>query len=59
MTLKCISNWARNERGATLVEYGIALVVAVVVGTAGLLSLGQQINGNMTATATEMDPDNN
>lgn len=59
MTLKSVSKWARNECGATMVEYGIAILVAVVVGTSGLLLLGQQVNGNMTSAATEMDPANN
>ena len=59
MVMNFISKWARNEHGATMVEYGIAILVAVVVGTSGLLFLGQQVNGNMTSAATEMDPDNN
>ena len=45
---------SRDERGATLVEYGVAVVVAVLVGTAGLIGVGTQIDGNMNAAATEM-----
>lgn len=45
--------FVRDESGATLVEYGIAILVAVVVGTAGLLIMGNQINANMTAAAEE------
>ena len=44
----------RDERGVTMIEYGIAIVLAVVVGTAGLLALGAQIDGNMKSAATEM-----
>ncbi len=43
----------KDEKGVTLVEYGIAILVAVVVGTAGLLIMGNQINANMTAAAEE------
>ena len=52
-------NWCSDEVGATLVEYGIAVIVAVIVGTAGLLVMGQQIDNNMNAAATRMDPANN
>ena len=51
--------FAQDETGATLVEYGIAVVLAVLVGTAGLLLLGQQIDNNMTSAAMRMDPANN
>ena len=47
---KCIS----DESGATLVEYGIAIVLAVVVGTTGLIALGNQVNSNMTEASDEM-----
>lgn len=46
--------FSRDERGATLVEYGVAVIVAVLVGTAGLIGMGTQIDGNMNAAATEM-----
>lgn len=45
----------RNEAGATLVEYGIAIILAVVVGTVGLLGLGGSINGNLQAASNELD----
>ena len=44
----------RNEAGATMIEYGIAIVLAVLVGTAGLLALGAQVDGNMTTAAAEI-----
>ena len=48
------TQWAKTEDGATLVEYGIAVVVAVIVGTGGLILMAEQINTNMNAAATEM-----
>jgi pilus assembly protein Flp/PilA len=50
-----LSTWIRlrhcNE-GATLVEYGIAITLAVGVGTVALLALSGAISANMdTATA--------
>jgi Flp pilus assembly pilin Flp len=49
-----ISNWHRSDSGATMVEYGIAVVLAVMVGTAGLLLMANQIDNNMNSAATRM-----
>jgi hypothetical protein len=37
-----------------MVEYGIAVVVAVIVGTAGLITLANQIYNNMNSATTQM-----
>lgn len=39
---------AKDEKGVTLVEYGIALVLAVSVGTAALSTLATNVEGKMT-----------
>jgi Flp pilus assembly pilin Flp len=49
-----ISKWHRSDSGATMVEYGIAVVLAALVGTAGLLLLANQIDNNMNSAATRM-----
>jgi len=49
-----IAGFVRRDEGATLVEYGIAIVLAVAVGTTALVSLGGQINANMVAATTEL-----
>ncbi len=36
-----LSKFRRDEDGAALVEYGIALLVVILVGTAGLIQLGR------------------
>lgn len=36
-----ISNFIREEDGAALVEYGIALLVVILVGTAALITLAR------------------
>ena len=54
MLCKVYNKYSRDERGATLVEYGIAVIVAVIVGTTGLIAMGSQIDGNMNTAATEM-----
>ena len=36
-----ISNFIREEDGAALVEYGIALLVVILVGTVALIGLAQ------------------
>ena len=43
-----------DEAGTTLVEYGIAVTLAVVVGTVGLLALAGAINGNIDGAIAEM-----
>ena len=45
--LKLLSRFRRDEAGVTLVEYGIALTLAVVVGTLALTQLGQDVTGEM------------
>ncbi len=37
------------EKGATLVEYGIALAVAAAIGVGGFISLGGKVSANVTA----------
>jgi Flp pilus assembly pilin Flp len=43
-----------SDSGATLVEYGIVIVLAVTVGTSGLITLAGQISSNMDQAAIEM-----
>lgn len=39
-----IKKFVRDEKGVTLVEYGIALVLAILVGAALLTGLGGEVN---------------
>lgn len=43
-----------DQSGVTLVEYGIAIALAVGLGTAALTTLGTEIGGAMTAAGTAM-----
>ncbi len=43
-----------NERGVTLVEYGIAILLALLVGTVALTTLGGEIAAALGVAATEM-----
>ncbi|WP_281842650.1 Flp family type IVb pilin [Sinisalibacter aestuarii] len=47
----------KDERGVTLVEYGIAIALAVSLGTGALLSLGGEIGGAMNAAGAQMPGD--
>jgi len=54
---KFFTNWRQlksDEEGVTLVEYGIAIALAVALGTAGLSALSNQISDGMSAAGTEM-----
>jgi pilus assembly protein Flp/PilA len=44
----------RDETGATLVEYGIAIVLAVGVGTIALLALTGAVSGSLNDTTAIM-----
>lgn len=56
MSDKLLKMWIRfrySEDGATLVEYGIAITLAVAVGTVALLALGTAISLQMSS-ATDL-----
>lgn len=36
----------KDESGATLIEYGVGLLVAIIIGTAALTSLGGETSDN-------------
>jgi len=55
MFRKVFSRFVRDERGVTLVEYGVGVTLAVVVGITLLTALGSGINGNLIDAADSMD----
>jgi Flp pilus assembly pilin Flp len=54
MLRNLFSRFTRDERGVTLVEYGIALTLAVIVGATALTNLGNAVDGEMGAAETIM-----
>lgn len=40
-------NFRKSESGATLVEYGIALILAIIVGGTALITLAGGVNANL------------
>ena len=42
-----LQNFRKSESGATLVEYGVALIVAIIVGGVALTNLGTATDLNM------------
>lgn len=55
---KALRRFGRDEKGVTLVEYGIAITLAVAVGTAALSALSTAIEGEMTAATNCIDGTN-
>ena len=51
-----LRRFGRDERGVTLVEYGIAIALAVVLGTGALATLGGNIGTAMTRAGGCMPP---
>ncbi len=52
--LKTYLRLRHNDEGVTLVEYGIAIALAVGLGTAALTLLGTEIGAAMGAAGTAM-----
>jgi pilus assembly protein Flp/PilA len=44
---KTFARLMKDEKGVTLVEYAIALTLAVAVGTGALFTLGADVDGQM------------
>ena len=40
-----------DRSGATLVEYGVALIVAIIVGASAISALGNAVGNEITSTA--------
>jgi Flp pilus assembly pilin Flp len=49
---KLFQNFRSDESGATLVEYGVALLVAIVVGGIALTSLAESTTVSMETAET-------
>ena len=49
--LKPLGSFRRDETGVTLVEHGIALTLAVVVGTGALRLLGRDVDDEMAGAS--------
>ncbi|RLK02850.1 Flp family type IVb pilin [Ruegeria conchae] len=43
---------ARDESGATIVEYGVALTIVTAIAVATLTALGADVNGQFTNAET-------
>lgn len=43
-----LRRFRKNEEGTTLVEYGIALIIAITVGSTLLLGLAASVKGQFT-----------
>lgn len=48
---KFLAKFARDEDGAALVEYGIALLVVILVGTGALVTLSNDTSAQFTDAA--------
>ena len=53
--LKLLSRFRRDDAGVTLVEYGIALTLAVIVGTVALTTLANDVTGEMGEASAIMN----
>ena len=51
-------NFRNDESGATLIEYGVALLVAIIVGGTALVQLGGQTSDSMFTACDGLQPTN-
>ena len=54
--LNLLNRFRRDDAGVTLVEYGIALTLAVVVGTLALTTLAGGVTGEMGQATAILTP---
>lgn len=54
MIKKSMARLNRDEEGATLVEYGIALSLAIALGGAAFTQLGNDVGATYTAASTAL-----
>jgi Flp pilus assembly pilin Flp len=54
IVLSRVIAFVRDDRGVTLVEYGIAITVAILVGTLALPNLATSIGGVMGAVGASL-----
>ena len=52
-----LQKFFRDESGATLIEYGVALLVAIIVGGSGLVALGGQTADSMYTACDGLRPE--
>ena len=49
-----LTRFRHDDRGVTLVEYGVAVFIAVAVGTVALTGLRDNINAALTSAGSAM-----
>lgn len=53
--LRVAKNFVFEDSGATLVEYGVALILAIIVGGTALSQLAGETTGNMNETTSAIN----
>ena len=52
--MRQFSQFYHNNQGVTLVEYALALTVAIIVGTGGVVLLGDSVGAAMSRAVVSM-----
>lgn len=52
---KFLARFRKDEKGVTLVEYGIALILAVTIGVTVLGGLARDVEAQMDAACNQMN----
>lgn len=55
--LKILAHFRKNESGASMVEYGVALLVVASIGAGAMTILGGEVDANVTAACDAIQGD--
>ncbi len=53
--LKILNSFAKDESGATAIEYGLIAALVALAGVAAFTTLGDSVSAAFTAIATSLD----
>ena len=52
--LNILARFRKDESGASMVEYGVALLVIAAIGVGAMTILGNAVSANVTAACTAL-----
>ena len=53
--LKLLARFRKSESGASMVEYGVALLVVAAIGVAAMSTLGGYVDDNIETACTALN----
>jgi len=57
MLISKLKTFLKNEDGASMVEYAVALLVVTAIGVTAMSNLGAEVKGNVDTACNTIDAD--